>query len=126
MSCWNSLVTRKSRKALPPLAFAALLSSPAYSICRKQVPQVGFEPTLSAAVAQDVPDRDPVVRQQPRQIAVDRRVEFQLLLVDQLEQDDGGEGLGDAADTEPLGVAHRLLARAVRDADRGPLHRVPA
>lgn len=50
-------------------------------------------------MAQDVPHRDPVVRQQPGQIAVDRRVEFQLLLVDQLEQDDGREGLGDAADS---------------------------
>ena len=49
----------------------------------EHVVRVVVEP---AAVTQDVPYRDAVVRQQPRQIAVDRRVEFQLLLVDQLRQ----------------------------------------
>lgn len=38
MSSWNRSLTRKSRNALPPSVFLALLSSPAYSTCRKQVP----------------------------------------------------------------------------------------
>jgi hypothetical protein len=40
-------------------------------------------------MAEQMAHGDAVVRQQSRQMAVDRRVELQLLLVDQLQQDDG-------------------------------------
>ena len=76
-----------------------------------------------AAVAEHMTHGDPLVGQQPRQICVDRGVELDLSLVDQLQQDHRRERLGDAADADTVPGAEGPLGGPVRDTFRQMMHR---
>ncbi len=66
-----------------------------------------------AAVAQQVTDRDALVGQRLGQVAVGRRVEVDRALGDELQQHHRGEGLADAAHTEPPPGVHRRVGGGV-------------
>jgi hypothetical protein len=87
---------------------------------REHVVRVVVQPT---AVAQHVPHRDPVVGQQPRQMAVDGGVERQPPLVDELQRHHRREDLGDTAHAEAVGVADGPSGRAVGHPHGRAVHR---
>ena len=66
-------------------------------VVQRQVVGVVVQP---AGVLQQLPHGDPLVRQQTRQVPLDRRVQLHPAFGDELQHDGGDERLGDAARAE--------------------------